>query len=217
MRLILLGAPGAGKGTQAVRLQEKYKIPQVSTGEILRSELKSATDLGLEAKNYMENGQLVPDELILRIAAKRLRMDDCKNGYILDGFPRTVEQAEALDQLLRDLGECLDAVINIAVDQTTLTKRLLGRRKCASCGTDFNVFFNPPARDGICDLCGGVLDQRADDNEDAIKNRFEVYHRQTAPLIGYYREKGLYQEIAGTAPIDQIFAEIVTKLESVHG
>lgn len=217
MKLILLGAPGAGKGTQAVKLQNKYNIPQISTGDILRSELKAASELGLEAKGYMESGSLVPDELIIRIAEKRLSQDDCKNGFILDGFPRTVDQAEALDQLLRDLGSDLDAVINISVDEETLSKRLLGRRKCASCGTDFNVYFNPPSEDGKCDKCGGKLEQRADDNAEAIKQRFEVYHNQTAPLIGFYQDKGLYQEIDGTAEIEQIFNEIVTKLENVHG
>lgn len=208
MRLVLLGAPGAGKGTQAKKLIEKYGIPQISTGDLLRAAVSAGTQLGKEAKSYMDKGELVPDRVVLGMVEERLKQDDCKKGYILDGFPRNVAQAEALDKMLSDLGMSLDAALSVDVPFDDLMKRLTGRRTCKSCGQMYNVYYNPPKKEGVCDKCGGELFQRDDDKEETIKKRLEVYNSQTAPLIEYYAKKGILKSVNGTGSIDEIFNNI---------
>jgi len=212
MRLVLLGAPGAGKGTQAKKLIEKYGIPQISTGDILRQNVADGTPLGKEAKSYMDAGKLVPDSVVLGLVEDRLKKDDCKKGYILDGFPRNTAQAEALDKILDKLGMGLTAAISVDVPKEDLMKRLTGRRTCKGCGQMFNIYFNAPAKEGVCDKCGGDLFQRDDDKEDTIKNRLEVYDAQTAPLIDYYGGKGILKSIEGTGSIDEIFNKMVAAI-----
>ncbi len=208
MRLVLLGAPGAGKGTQAKKLIEKYGIPQISTGDLLRAAVSAGTPLGKEAKSYMDKGELVPDRVVLGMVEERLKQDDCKKGYILDGFPRNVSQADALDKMLNSLGMSLDAALSVDVPFDELMKRLTGRRTCKSCGQMYNIYFNPPKKEGICDKCGGELFQRDDDKEETIKKRLEVYNSQTAPLIEYYSKKGILKSVSGTGSIDEIFNNI---------
>lgn len=208
MRLVLLGAPGAGKGTQAKKLIEKYGIPQISTGDLLRAAVAAGTPLGKEAKSYMDKGELVPDSVVLGMVEERLKQDDCKKGYILDGFPRNVAQAEALDKMLGGLGMSLDAALSVDVPFDDLMKRLTGRRTCKSCGQMYNIYFNPPKKEGVCDKCGGELFQRDDDKEETIKKRLEVYNSQTAPLIEYYGKKGILKSVNGTGSIDDIFSNI---------
>jgi len=213
MRLVLLGAPGAGKGTQAKKLIERYSIPQISTGDILRKAVQDGTPLGKEAKSYMDRGELVPDSVVIGIIKERLKEDDCKKGYILDGFPRNVAQAKALDEMLSSLNSPLDYAISIDVPFDELMKRLTGRRTCKSCGQMYNIYFSPPKNNGICDKCGGELYQRDDDKEETIRKRLEVYEAQTAPVIGYYREKGILKSVPGTGGIDDIFNKIISILE----
>ncbi len=213
MRIIMLGAPGAGKGTQASRISERYGIPQISTGDILRSAVREGTELGKKAKEYMDRGELVPDEIVIGIVRERIVQDDRKKGFILDGFPRTVVQAEALDRMLEELGLSIDYVINIDVPEEEIVKRLTGRRTCRNCQAMYHVIFNPPKKDNVCDKCGGELYQRDDDKEETIRARLEVYKRQTAPLIDYYSRKGKLVNIDGTKGIDEIFEEIVKVLE----
>ncbi len=189
MNIILLGPPGAGKGTQAKMMIDHYKIPQISTGDILRANLKERTPLGLKAKEYMDKGLLVPDEVVIDIIQARLKEADCRNGYILDGFPRTVAQAQALDKVLTGMNSGIDHVISIDVDKGELVKRLTGRRTCRQCGRGYHVIFDPPVNKNLCDKCQGELYQRDDDNEDTVRNRLEVYDSQTFPLIQYYKEK----------------------------
>lgn len=208
MRLVLLGAPGAGKGTQAKKLIEKYGIPQISTGDLLRAAVAAGTPLGKEAKSYMDKGELVPDSVVLGMVEERLKQDDCKKGYILDGFPRNVAQAEALDKMLNGLAMSLDAALSVDVPFDDLMKRLTGRRTCKSCGQMYNIYFNPPKKEGVCDKCGGELFQRDDDKEETIKKRLEVYNSQTAPLIEYYGKKGILKSVNGTGSIDDIFSNI---------
>lgn len=208
MRLVLLGAPGAGKGTQAKKLIEKYGIPQISTGDLLRAAVAAGTPLGKEAKSYMDKGELVPDSVVLGMVEERLKQDDCKKGYILDGFPRNVVQAEALDKMLNGLAMSLDAALSVDVPFDDLMKRLTGRRTCKSCGQMYNIYFNPPKKEGVCDKCGGELFQRDDDKEETIKKRLEVYNSQTAPLIEYYGKKGILKSVNGTGSIDDIFSNI---------
>ncbi len=208
MRLVLLGAPGAGKGTQAKMLIEKYGIPQISTGDILRKAVADGTTLGKEAKSYMDRGELVPDRVVLGMVEERLKQDDCKKGYILDGFPRNVTQAEALDELLNDLGMSLDTALSVDVPFDDLMKRLTGRRTCKACGQMYNIYFNPPKKEGICDRCGGELFQRDDDKEETIKKRLEVYNSQTSPLIEYYKRKGILKSVNGIGDINEIFNNI---------
>jgi len=215
--IILLGAPGAGKGTQSEKLVAEYGIPQVSTGDLLRSERKSGSALGQEASGYMDAGKLVPDDLVIRMVEKRLAEGDCAKGFILDGFPRTVEQADKLGEMLRKSGKTLGAVINITVAEDILIKRLLGRRKCPACGANYNVYFNPPAREGVCDACGAALEQRKDDNEETIRERFLVYQKQTQPLVEYYRAQGLYAEIGGERAVDEIYAGVRQEVERLCG
>ncbi|MEJ2314423.1 MAG: adenylate kinase [Nitrospirota bacterium] len=208
MRLVLLGAPGAGKGTQAKKLIGKYGIPQISTGDILRAAVAEGTPLGKEAKGYMDKGELVPDSVVLGLVEERLKQDDCKKGFILDGFPRNTAQAETLDGMLGKLGMPLTAAVSVDVPESDLMKRLTGRRTCKGCGQMYNVYFNPPAKEGVCDKCGGELYQRDDDKEETIKKRLEVYNAQTAPLINYYGGKGILKKIEGTGSIDEIFDKL---------
>lgn len=213
MRLIFLGPPGAGKGTQAKMLIERYNIPQISTGDILRAAVKEGTPLGKKAKEYMEAGKLVTDDIVIGIMQDRMKQDDCKAGFILDGFPRTVAQAEALDAMLKDLNMPLDKVLALTVPDEELLKRLTGRRTCKACGQMYHIVFDPPKKEGLCDKCSAELYQRADDNEETIKNRLSVYHSQTAPLLEYYGKKGLLREIDGTSSPDNIFNAILNVLE----
>ena len=212
MRLVLLGAPGAGKGTQAKKLIEKEGTPQISTGDLLRAAVAAGTSLGREAKTFMDKGELVPDRVVLGMVEERLKQDDCKKGYILDGFPRNTNQAEALDKMLASLGMPLTAALSVDVPFDDLMKRLTGRRTCKACGQMYNIFFNPPRKEGACDKCGGELFQRDDDREETIKKRLEAYSSQTAPLIDYYRGKGILKSVNGTGSIDEIFRQVFSTL-----
>jgi adenylate kinase len=212
MRLVLLGAPGAGKGTQAKKLIEKYRIPQISTGDILRKAVADGTPLGKEAKSYMDSGGLVPDSVVIGLVKERLAQDDCKTGYILDGFPRTTPQAEELDNVLFGMNSPLDVALSVDVDKDDLMKRLTGRRTCRGCQQMYNIHFSAPKKDGVCDKCGGELYQRDDDQEDTIRNRLDVYEKSTAPLIDYYGSKGILKSVKGEGSIDDIFNQIVSIL-----
>lgn len=212
LRTILLGPPGAGKGTQAVKIVEKYNIPHISTGDIFRENIKNETELGNRAKAYMDRGELVPDELVVEIATGRLTKDDCKNGFLLDGFPRTIFQAEKLDEFLAQRGEKIDKVINIDVEKDALVKRITGRRVCKSCGASYHVVNIPPKKDGVCDLCNGELIQRADDTEETVLNRIDVYNKQTKPLVDYYDKAGVIINIDGNKDLDDVLADIVKGL-----
>ena len=213
MRLVLLGPPGVGKGTQAAAIVEKYNIPHISTGDIFRANIKQGTELGTEAKKYMDKGLLVPDELVVSIVKDRLSEADCKNGFLLDGFPRNEKQAEVLEEELMKMGIKLDRVINIQADKDILIQRAVGRRICRECGTSYHVLFNPPKVAEICDLDGGELYQRDDDNEETVATRIDVYLDQTQPLIHFYEERGLILDIDGTQPIKETFNAIVEALE----
>ncbi len=213
MNLILLGPPGAGKGTQAQRMVDRYHIPQISTGDILRAALKESTPLGTKAKGFMEQGQLVPDEIVIGIIEERLKAKDCDLGFILDGFPRTIPQAEALQPILTSMGKGIDHVVNIAVDPEELVRRLTGRRTCKNCGAMFHLFFQPSKKEGTCDRCGGNLYQRADDKEETIRTRLKEYEKQTAPLIQYYQGKKVLRTIQGVGGPDQIFDQIIRLLD----
>jgi adenylate kinase len=212
MRIVLLGAPGAGKGTQAKILIEKYGMPQISTGDLLRAAVSAGTALGKEAKSYMDKGELVPDSVVLGMVGERLKQDDCKKGYILDGFPRNTAQAEALDKMLAALNMSLTAALSVDVPLEDLMKRLTGRRTCKGCGQMYNVYFKAPAKEGVCDKCSGELFQRDDDKEATIKKRLEVYTAQTEPLIGYYKNKGIVKSVSGTGSIDEIFKKVTDAL-----
>lgn len=216
MQLLLMGPPGAGKGTQAVKLVEKFSIPQISTGDMFRAAVKEGTELGKKAKACMEAGTLVPDEVTVGIVRERLSKDDCKGGFILDGFPRTVEQAEALEKILDELNLKLTKVLNIHVPAEHLIERAIGRRICKTCGATYHVKFNPPKSDDTCDNCGGTLYQRADDNEETMKKRLSVYEDSTRPLIDYYKKIGVYAEIDGRQPIEKVTEELVNVLSSVE-
>ncbi len=213
MRIVLLGAPGAGKGTQAKKLVDKYGIPQISTGDILRKAVADGTPLGKEAKSYMDKGELVPDSVVIGLVKERLAQDDCKKGFILDGFPRNTAQAEVLDKVLEEMGIPLQVALSVDVDMDILMKRLTGRRTCRQCGQMYNVYFSPPQKEGVCDKCGGELYQRDDDKEETIRRRLEVYEAQTAPLIEYYKGKGILKSVEGTGEIDEIFGKICALLE----
>ena len=212
LRTILLGPPGAGKGTQAVKIVEKYGIPHISTGDIFRENIKNGTELGKKAQEYMNRGELVPDDLVIEIATDRLLKDDCKNGFLLVGFPRTVYQAEKLDEFLAAHSGKIDKVLDIAVGKDELITRLTGRRVCKACGASFHVVNIPPKKEGVCDYCGGELIQRADDNLETVTNRIDVYEAQTKPLIDYYEKAGNIAHIDGTTGLDNVFADIVKAL-----
>lgn len=209
LRAVLLGPPGAGKGTQAVRLVEKYEIPHISTGDIFRKNIKEGTKLGKKAQEYMNAGALVPDELVVDLVKDRLQQDDCKNGFLLDGFPRTIFQAEKLDEFLSESNLKMDIVINLKVEKEALIKRLTGRRVCKDCGASYHIVNIPPKKEGVCDICGGELIQRKDDNIETVENRINVYEEQTAPLIGYYKEAGSLVDFDGEASLDEVFDAIV--------
>jgi len=210
--LLLMGPPGAGKGTQAAKLVERYDIPHVSTGDIFRGALQERTPLGLEARRYMDVGALVPDQVTVGITRERLAKSDCIGGFILDGFPRTLQQAQALDQMLAKMGIRLNRVVNIAVPDQELIPRLTGRRICQSCGATYHMEFRPPAQPEICDRCGGELYQRVDDHEETVRERLEVYRLQTQPLIQYYQERDLYTEINGAQSTETVFRDIIVSL-----
>jgi len=213
MNIVFLGPPGAGKGTQAKILVERYGIPQISTGDMLREHRAKGTELGKKAQEYMDKGQLVPDEIILGMVKERLSQPDCEKGFILDGFPRTVAQAEALDQLLAEMGKKLDFALALVVPDELLVERLTGRRTCKNCGMMYHIKYKPPKVEGKCDVRGGELYQRPDDNEETVRNRLKVYHESTAPLIEYYKNKGLLREIDGSKSIEEITQQIIQILE----
>lgn len=216
MQLLLMGPPGAGKGTQAAELVKKFNIPHISTGDMFRAAVKEGAELGKKAKAVMDAGGLVPDEITIGIVKERLAKDDCKKGFILDGFPRTVEQADALAKILNELGMKLTRVLNIHVPSSDLIERAVGRRICKSCGATYHIKFNPTKKDGICDDCGGELYQRKDDNEETMKNRLSNYEKSTKPLIEYYEKANLYTEIDGRQPINKVTEELVNVLSSVN-
>ena len=216
MQIIMMGAPGAGKGTQAAKISKRYKIPQISTGDMFRAAVASGTELGKAAKACMEAGKLVPDEVTIGIVRERLAKDDCAGGFILDGFPRTVEQADALAKILDELGKKLSCAINIHVPAAELIERGIGRRVCRSCGATYHVKYHPPKRENICDECNGELYQRGDDTAETMQKRLSVYEESTRPLIDYYKNAGIYTEIAGSQPIDKVTEAIESVLSSVR-
>lgn len=209
MKIIMLGAPGAGKGTQAKRIAQKYGIPHISTGDIFRANIKNGTELGKKAKTYMDQGLLVPDELTCDLVVDRIQQEDCKKGYILDGFPRTIPQAQALDEALEKLGEKLDYAINVEVQDENIVSRMGGRRACVGCGATYHLLYAPTKKEGICDVCGGELILRDDDKPETVQKRLGVYHEQTQPLIEYYMEKGILKEVDGTKDMEEVFQAIV--------
>ena len=213
MHILLMGPPGAGKGTQAAELVKAFAIPHISTGDMFRAAIKGGTELGKLANSYIKDGKLVPDEVTIGIVRERLAKDDCKKGFILDGFPRTVEQADALNGILQDLGLSLTRVLNINVPAADLIARAVGRRICKKCGATYHVEFNPPKQDGICDECGSELFQRADDTEETMKNRLSVYEASTKPLIDYYEKAGVYTEVDGRQAIDKVTKDLVEALK----
>ncbi len=209
MKIIMLGAPGAGKGTQAKLIAEKYGVPHISTGDIFRANIKNGTELGKEAKEYMDKGLLVPDELTVRLLLDRVAQDDCKNGYVLDGFPRTIPQAEVLDKELTKLGDSVDFAVDVDVPDENIIRRMSGRRACLNCGATYHIVNIPSKKEGICDVCGSELVLRDDDQPETVKNRLKVYHEQTQPLIEYYTGKGVLRTVDGTLPMEEVFDAIV--------
>ena len=212
MKIIMLGAPGAGKGTQAKMIAAKYNIPHISTGDIFRANIKNGTELGAKAKEYMDKGLLVPDELVVDLVIDRFKEPDCANGYVLDGFPRTIPQAEALDKALAAIGESIDYAINVEVPDDNIINRMGGRRACVGCGATYHIVYSPTKVEGKCDTCGADLIIRDDDKPETVKNRLEVYHEQTQPLIDYYNGKGIVREVDGTVDMKDVFAAIVAIL-----
>lgn len=212
MKIIMLGAPGAGKGTQAKMIAEKYGIPHISTGDIFRSNIKDGTELGMEAKKYMDQGLLVPDELTVKILLDRVARADCRNGYVLDGFPRTIPQAEVLDQALEKIGDQIDFAVNVSVPDENIVKRMSGRRACVGCGATYHIEHIPPKKEGICDTCGMELILREDDKPETVQNRLNVYHSQTQLLIEFYQKKGILQTVDGTVDMKAVFDAIVAIL-----
>ncbi len=208
MKIIMLGAPGAGKGTQAKMIAEKYGIPHVSTGDIFRANIKNGTELGKEAKKYMDQGLLVPDELTVKILLDRVAQADCAKGYVLDGFPRTIPQAEVLDEALNKLGEKIDYAINVDVPDENIVRRMSGRRSCLKCGATYHIEHIPPKKEGVCDTCGSELVLRDDDRPETVQNRLKVYHDQTQPLIDFYTAKGVLKTVDGTADMKDVFAAV---------
>ena len=215
MNIILMGLPGAGKGTQAEEIKQNYPIPHISTGDMFRAAIKNATPLGVEAKSYIDKGQLVPDSVTIGLVEERLNEEDAKNGFLLDGFPRTVEQAKALDEILAKTNRKIEKVLNIEVDPKILLPRLTGRRICKSCGNTYHLIFNPTKVDGVCDNCQGELYQRSDDNEETVGNRLEVNIKQTAPLLDFYNVKGVVANIDGDRAIKEVFSDIKDILDTL--
>ncbi len=209
MKIIMLGAPGAGKGTQADMIAKKYNVPHISTGDIFRANIKNGTELGKKAKEYMDKGLLVPDSLVVDLVIDRIHEDDAKNGYVLDGFPRTIPQAEALDNALTEAGETIDYAINVDVPDENIVNRMSGRRACLKCGATYHIVYNAPKTEGVCDACGSELVQREDDKPETVLNRLSVYHKETQPLIDYYTKKGSIRNINGTKDLNDVFADIV--------
>ena len=209
MKIIMLGAPGAGKGTQAKKIAAKYDIPHISTGDIFRANIKNGTELGNKAKTYMDQGLLVPDELVVDLVVDRVQQDDCKNGYVLDGFPRTIPQAEALDKALAEFGDKIDYAIDVNVPDENIVKRMGGRRACVGCGATYHLVYAPTKTEGICDVCGQQLVLRDDDKPETVKKRLDVYHDQTQPLIEYYKKAGVLAEVDGTLDMEEVFQAIV--------
>ncbi|MBP2242893.1 adenylate kinase [Cytobacillus eiseniae] len=216
MNLVLMGLPGAGKGTQAEKIVDKYGIPHISTGDMFRAAIKGETELGLKAKSFMDKGELVPDEVTIGIVRERLSKDDCEKGFLLDGFPRTVPQAEALEEILADLNKKINFVINIDVNHEILMERLTGRRICKDCGATYHLVFNPPAKEDSCDRCGGELYQRADDNEETVQTRLDVNIKQTKPLLDFYDTKGYLRNIDGRQDIDKVFTDLDRLFGGLH-
>ena len=212
LRTILLGPPGAGKGTQAAKIVEKYNIPHISTGDIFRANIKNGTELGKKAKTYMDQGLLVPDELVCDLVVDRIQQDDCKKGYILDGFPRTIPQAESLDKALQAIGEKMDYAIDVEVPDENIVKRMGGRRACVGCGATYHLVYAPTKKEGICDVCGGELILRDDDKPETVQKRLGVYHEQTQPLIDYYKNQGILREVDGSVDMEDVFKEILNIL-----
>ncbi len=212
MKIIMLGAPGAGKGTQAEMICEKYGLPHVSTGDIFRANIKNGTELGMEAKKYMDAGQLVPDELTVKILLDRVAKDDCKNGYVLDGFPRTIPQAEVLEDALNKLNDKIDYAINVDVPDENIISRMSGRRACVNCGATYHIQYAPTKVEGICDKCGSELILRDDDKPETVKNRLDVYHKQTQPLIDFYSARNILKEVDGTVSMNEVFERIISIL-----
>ena len=212
MKIIMLGAPGAGKGTQAKMIADKYQIPHISTGDIFRANIKNGTELGKEAKKYMDQGLLVPDELTVKILLDRVAQPDCANGYVLDGFPRTIPQAEVLDKALTELNDKIDYAINVDVPDKNIVKRMSGRRACVACGATYHIEHIPPKKEGVCDKCGETLILRDDDKPETVLNRLKVYHDQTQPLIDFYTKKGVLKSVDGTVDMQDVFASIVAIL-----
>ena len=209
MKIVMLGAPGAGKGTQAKMIAEKYTIPHISTGDIFRANIKEGTPLGLEAKSYMDQGKLVPDELTVKILLDRVSKDDCKNGYVLDGFPRTIPQANVLKEALAKQNDKIDYAINVDVPDENIVRRMSGRRACVTCGATYHIEHVPPRTEGVCDKCGSALILRDDDKPDTVLNRLKVYHDQTQPLIDFYNNEGILKEVDGTIDVKDVFENIV--------
>lgn len=212
MRIIMLGAPGAGKGTQAKKIAEKYNIPHISTGDIFRANIKNGTELGVKAKSYMDQGLLVPDELVVDLVADRIQQDDAKAGYVLDGFPRTIPQAESLDAALAKMGQKIDYAIDVEVPDENIINRMSGRRACVKCGATYHLQYAKPKADGVCDVCGGKLILREDDKPETVQKRLSVYHQQTQPLIDYYENQNALKEVDGTKDMEDVFADIVSIL-----
>jgi len=212
MKIIMLGAPGAGKGTQAARVADEYRIPHISTGDIFRANIKGGTELGKKAKGYMDAGKLVPDELVCDLVADRISQDDCKDGYVLDGFPRTIPQAEALDKAVAAMNGKIDFAVNIDVPDEAIVKRMGGRRACTNCGATYHVEFNPPKQADTCDVCGSKLVLRDDDKPETVKTRLSVYHEQTQPLIDYYEDQKILVTVDGTKDMEEVFSSIKEKL-----
>lgn len=214
MKIIMLGAPGAGKGTQAKRIAGKYNIPHISTGDIFRANIKNGTELGKKAKTYMDQGLLVPDELVVDLVVDRVTQDDCADGYVLDGFPRTIPQAEALAEALKKLGQKMDHAIDVDVPDENIVNRMSGRRACVGCGATYHMVYAPAKEEGICDTCGKELILRDDDKPETVQKRLNVYHEQTQPLIDFYTREGILRTVDGTADIDEVFQQIVNILEA---
>jgi adenylate kinase len=212
MKIIMLGAPGAGKGTQAKKIAAKYGIPHISTGDIFRANIKNGTELGLKAKSYMDAGGLVPDEITIGMLLDRIHQADCENGYVLDGFPRTIPQAESLTEALKKNGESIDFAVNVDVPDENIISRMSGRRACLNCGATYHIVYNAPKKEGVCDACGQELVLREDDKPKTVKKRLDVYHDQTQPLIDYYKKEGVLAEVDGTKDMEEVFQNIAAIL-----